>query len=98
MGKKRRTFSAEFKAKVAIAAINGAKPINQIASDFGVHPNQVAKWRKQLLEASTDVFLGKHKPPEEEFEKERDDLHRQIGQMKVEVDWLRKKSKELGLI
>ena len=71
-------------------AIQGHKTINEIASEFDVHPNQVSAWKKKLLESSTDAFARKNEKREEEFDVERDQLFRQIGQLKVENDFLKK--------
>lgn len=71
-------------------AIQGHKTINEIASDFGVHPNQVTAWKKKLLESSTDTFTRKNEKREEDFESEREKLYSQIGQLKVENDFLKK--------
>jgi len=87
---KRRNLSAAFKAKVALEAIKGHKTINEIATEYDVHPNQVSAWKKKLLESSTDAFTRKNERREEDFEAERDRLYRQIGQLKVEVDFLKK--------
>ena len=87
----RRKLSAAFKAKVALAAIQGHKTVNEIATEFDVHPTQVSAWKKKLLESSTAAFTRKNEKREEDFDAERDNLFRQIGQLKVEVDWLRKK-------
>ena len=92
---KRRHLSAEFKAKVAIAAIKGDKTVNEIASEFDVHPNQVSAWKKKLLDESSGVFSGKAERTEKDIEAERDKLYRQIGQLQVEVDWLKKKTGHL---
>ena len=92
---KRKTFTSEFKAKVAIAALKGQQTTNEIAQEFGVHPTQVNTWKKQLLDSSSDVFgRGKHKR-ESDFESEREALYSQIGRLKVEVDWLKKKTGHL---
>jgi transposase-like protein len=96
---KRRRFSAEFKARVALEAARGARTINEIAAENELHPVQVGQWKKELLEGAAGVFEsgGTARRAEEEVEKERAKLERKIGQLTVEVDWLRKKSKELGL-
>lgn len=86
----RRYLSAAFKAKVALEAIKGHKTINEIASEFDVHPNQVSTWKKTLLESSTEAFTRKNERREEDFEAEREKLFSQIGQLKVENDFLKK--------
>ena len=94
MPKKRRKFSAEFKAKVALEAVQGERTINEIAAEHGVHPNQVSQWKSQLLENLPDVFSGERDQARQDaaVRKERDELYRQIGQLKVEIDWLKKKT------
>lgn len=92
---KRNTFTSEFKAKVAIAALKGHQTVNEIAQEFGVHPTQVNTWKKQLLESSSDVFGKGKQKREADFETERDSLYSQIGRLKVEVDWLKKKTGHL---
>ena len=88
---KRKTFEAKFKAKVALEALKGHQTINQIASEHDVHPSQVNMWKKQLLEESTDIFSKGRKQQAESAEDEKDKLYSQIGRLKVEVDWLKKK-------
>jgi putative transposase len=91
MQKKRTRYSEEFKAKVAIEAVKEQKTVNEIGSDNQIHPNQVSLWKKQLLE-------GVHKVFEDGRKKKKDDkpseaiLYQQIGQLQVELDWLKKKS------
>ena len=87
---KRRKFTSAFKAKVAVVAIKGHKTVNEIATDFGVHPNQVTVWKKQLLESAEDAFSRKNQLREKDVEVEKDQLYRQIGQLKVENDFLKK--------
>ncbi len=91
----RKTYDAAFKAKVALEAVKGEKTITQIASEFGVHPNQIRQWRDHLLGVLPEMF-SRRRPQEE---KSRDDLeselYRQIGQLKVELEWLKKKSQSL---
>lgn len=91
--KKRRKFSKEFKAKVALEAIKEQETISQIASRYEVHPNQVTNWKKELLEGAVDVFSGKRETDISEAEKEKltTPLYEEIGRLKVEADWLRKK-------
>jgi len=91
MTQKRRKFTAEFKARVAIMAIRGHKTINEIAAEFGVHPNMVTNWKKQMLENAVTAFGDKAARTEKDFEAERDRLYRQIGQLQVENDWIKKK-------
>jgi transposase len=98
MKAKRRRHDPEFKARVALEAIKGIKTIQEIARDFEIHPVQVSEWKRKMLDGAAGVFgPGQAKKTGEEFEKERDKLHSKIGQLSVEVDFLRKKSKQLGL-
>ena len=98
MKAKRRRHDPEFKARVALEALKGVKTIQQIGKEFDVHPVQVSEWKKIMTEGATSVFgPGRGKTEEEDFERERSDLHSKIGQLAVEVDFLRKKSKQLGL-
>ncbi len=92
MTKQRNHYSADFKSKVAIAAIKGHQTVNEIAAAYGVHPNQVMTWKKQVLEAVPDIFSarGARAAQNEEFVKAQ--LYQQIGQLKVELDWLKKKA------
>jgi len=98
MKAKRRRHDPEFKARVALEAVKGLKTIQQIASEYGIHPVQVSEWKKKMLEGLPEVFEpGRGKAKGGDFEREREKLHAKIGQLSVEVDWLRKKSKQLGL-
>lgn len=91
----RKTFTSKFKAKVAIEALKGHQTVNQIAAEFDVHPSQVNGWKKQLLEGSGDIFSKGRKQQAENVEEEKDKLYSQIGRLKVEVDWLKKKTGHL---
>ncbi len=87
MTERRRSFSAEFKAKVALEALRGEKTINEIASEFGVHPNQVSKRQARLLESLPEVFANESDGGKKQAatNKERDELFRQIGRLNVEI-------------
>ena len=91
-GAPRRRHSSAFKAEVALEAVKGQKTLNELASEFGVHPVQIAQWKRQLVEASVGVFENAA-PGRQERDQAHlvDQLYQEIGQLKVEVDWLRKK-------
>jgi transposase len=91
----RKQYDAAFKAKVALEAVKGEKTIAQIAGEFGIHPNQIQRWRKQLLEMLPDLFSDRRKRVDKDRDELEAELFRQIGQLKVELDWLKKKSQEL---
>jgi putative transposase len=88
----RRRFSAEFKAKVAIEALKGQQTVNEIAGTYAVHPSQVLAWKKQLLSDASDLFGDGRVKDGQAQEELTDRLYQQIGQLKVELDWLKKKS------
>ena len=96
MGKIRKSHSSAFKAKVALEAVKKEKSVAQLSSEYGVHPNLITKWRKQLLEQLPSVFSNKRQKEEKDSEELQAELYKQIGQLKVEVDWLKKKSEQLG--
>jgi putative transposase len=92
MKDKRRNHSAAFKAKVALAAAKGDKTIAELASQYEVHPNQIAKWKKQLLESLPEIFNRYRQKDQRRQDELTERLYQQIGQLKVELDWLKKKS------
>ncbi len=94
MGQKktRRTFSPEFKAKVGLEAVRGVKTINEIAQEFGVHPVQVGKWKKAILVEAASLFTKKRGPAPVSEHSEPEKLFSEIGKLKMELDWLKKKS------
>lgn len=98
MKAKRRRHEPEFKARVALEAAKGIKTIQQIAKEYDVHPVQISDWKKMMIEGLSGVFkTGKKKAGKEDFEAQREKLHAKIGQQAVEIDYLTKKSKQLGL-
>lgn len=86
----RRKFTKEFKAKVALEAIKGQRTVNELAQEFGVHPNQISLWKKQMLASAPEVFGSGKDQEAERLEQERDRLYKKVGQLQVEVDWLKK--------
>jgi putative transposase len=95
MTRKRRVFGAAFKAKVALAAVRGDKTTAQLASEFSVHTSQVTSWKKQLLEQAAGLFEDGRTRRDESTANEQE-LYEQIGRLKMEVEWLKKKSAELA--
>ena len=87
----RKRHSAELKAKVALEAIKGQKTVNEIASEYGVHPTHIAQWKKQALDELPDIFSHRRQKGAQEEEALKAALYQQIGQLKVELDWLKKK-------
>lgn len=99
MSKKRRTFTAEFKSKVALEALKELETINQIASRYDVLPVQVSQWKSQLIKSLPEVFSkGSKKSDEAEQENREARLFQKIGQLEMERDWLKKKSEQLGIL
>ena len=94
MSVKRKVHSAEFKAKVALEMLKGKKTINELASEYEIHPSLVTTWKKQLQEQAASIFqvAGRRESDLKEAEELQATLYQQIGQLKVELDWLKKKS------
>jgi transposase-like protein len=89
---KRKRYDAALKAKVALEAIKNERTIAEIASEYGVHPNQITKWKKQALEDLPKIFSGKRERTDRDAQELVAQLYQQIGQLKVELDWLKKKA------
>jgi len=89
---KRRKFSAEFKTKVAMEAIRGLRTLNEISSEYEVHPNQVAKWKKQLLTQAPQIFKDRKSNDSSREDQKVEKLYQEIGQLQVELNWLKKKT------
>ena len=94
MARTRRRFDAGFKAKVALEAIRELKTISEVAKQFRVHPSQVTVWRKQLLAEAAQVFESSSAKGPQEDEPQTAELYEQIGRLKVELEWLKKKVAE----
>lgn len=90
--RKRKSYNSAFKAKVALEAIKGQRTINEIASAYEVHPNQVTQWKKQATSQLDEIFSNGRARDDAAEEELRNQLYQQIGELKVELDWLKKKS------
>ena len=95
MGQRRR-HSAAFKARVAVEAIQGERSINELAGLYQVHPTQIAAWKKRALSGLPDLFADGRRRAGEDEEALKARLYQEIGQLKVELDFLKKKSGLLG--
>jgi transposase len=86
---KRKQHSAEFKARVAMAALSGEKTLAELSSEFCVHPTMISTWKQELMKRARELFAcGNKAPTVEDAQKVIDDLHRKIGQLQVERDFL----------
>ena len=90
MKRGRRRHSAEFKAKVALEAIRGVKSVNELGSRYGIHPTQIGHWKKQALEGLSGIFVEGRTREEKAEEELKAQLYQQIGQLLVELEWLKK--------
>ena len=90
--KNRMSYGSEFKAKVGLEAVPGVKTINQITQEYGVHPVLVGQWKKEILAQAGTLFEGKCGPKPQETHESKDRLYGEIGRLKMELDWLKKKS------
>ena len=97
MKRKRRNHSPEFKARVALEAVQGIKTAAEIANEYEIHPVMVSNWKKELLEGLPKLFDQKTEKTDKSAEKEQEKLHRKVGQLTMEVDFLEKKCKQLGI-
>ena len=94
MERQRKSYSAEFKAKVALAAAKGQKTLSELAEQYGVHVNQISKWKAQLIESASGLFRDGREKKKEQNSIREEELYEQIGRLKVELDWLKKKVDE----
>jgi len=91
MGRTRKRFSKEFKAKVAFEALKCEKTMAELSSEFGVHVSQITKWKKELADGIPGVFASKGDPEEKSKDKLIEDLYKRVGQIEMENNWLKKK-------
>ena len=92
----RKIYAAGFKAKVALAALKGDRTVNQLAGHYDVHPTQIHAWKKQLLAGAESVFANGAKAPSDDVEAREAELFEQIGRLKMELEWLKKKVAAVG--
>ncbi|WP_169309339.1 transposase [Desulforhopalus sp. IMCC35007] len=97
MKKQRRKHTAAFKARVALEAIKGLKTMSEIAAEFEIHPVMVSNWKKEMLEHLPELFESKNTRKEKDTEKDKEQLHSKVGQLTMEVDFLEKKCRQLGI-
>ena len=97
MKKQRRKHSAEFKARVALEAIKGIKTLSEIAREYEIHPVMVGKWKTEMLDRLPELFEGNKLAQNKDTEKGQEQLHRKLGQLTMEVDFLEKKCTQLGI-
>src|SRR5260221_9320139 len=92
MGKSRRQHSEQFKFKVALEATKGLRTVNEIASEYELHPNQVSSWKQQLLADGPGVFSRSRERGRSATVEQEAALYEQIGRLKMELEWLKKKA------
>lgn len=95
MGRKRR--SPGEKARIAVEALKEDKPLHEIAEKYGVHPNMISQWKRQLLENADELFRNHKGSKQKELEQKQDELYKHVGRVEIEKDFLKKKLKELGI-
>jgi putative transposase len=97
MPRKRNNYTPAFKAQVALAALKGDRTANELAGQYGVHPTLVGDWKKQLLAAAEQVFAnGANAAAAADAEAQKAELFEQIGRLKMELEWVKKKAARFG--
>jgi putative transposase len=92
MTKNRRRFSADYKFRVALEAAKGQETLSELASKYGLHANQISQWKRQLLESGADVFSRNGDKEAQVQSVQQSELYEQIGRLKMELEWLKKKA------
>lgn len=96
MKKTRRKFNNKFKSQVALEAIKERESLAELAKRYELHPNQISQWKRDFLEHADQAFGGPSAAPNH-FDQERENLHRKIGELEMEKDFLKKSLKRAGL-
>lgn len=96
MTQKRKQYSGQFKFKVALEAAKGTKTMSQLAGETGVHPTQIGQWKRQLLEEGVEFFSHNGNGKEQREEKVEAELYEQIGRLKMELEWVKKKATQFS--
>ena len=96
MKRPRKKHSGAFKAKVALEAVKGERTLNELAGHFEIHSTQIVQWKQRLLAGASDIFTGGSERDAAQEAALRDRLYQEIGQLKVELDWLKKKHELLA--
>ena len=99
MSNKHKQYNPQFKARIALEAVRGEKTVPQLSSQYSIHPSLINNWKRQLLEGASGIFEsgGKQTQAQQDHQAQVDELYRQIGQLKVERDFLASRSAQLGL-
>jgi len=92
MANNRNRYDTTLKARVALEAIKGEKTIAELSSEYRVHTSQITKWKRKVLEELPNIFSDKREKDNIEFRRKEEELYRQIGQLTVELDWVKKKT------
>jgi len=92
----RQRYSAEFKFEVALAAAKGQKTANELAGEYAVHPNQISQWKRSLLEDGASLFASQRASQQRAQAAQQAELFEQIGRLKMELEWLKKKAARYG--
>ena len=95
MTTKRKQYSNDFKFKIALEAIKGVKTVSQLASEYNVHPTQIGTWKKQLVQQGNTLFTRPNDQQQREQQDKEAALYEQIGRLKMELEWLKKKAASL---
>ena len=96
MAGKRKQHTATLKAQVALAAVRGQQTVNELASQHGVHPTLIHDWKKRLLAGAVTIFEGGGKPSTTDADARQAELYEQIGRLKMELEWVKKKAAAFG--